>query len=509
MGLEKHNNLIKDFFSQNLYSFALILIFFLGATLRLWNITNIPLWTDEYATWWEISAESLGEVINRTFAVDCYTPLYPLLLKPLSSFFDAPTLSTRIISLSCGLALPPAAYYFIRSIGFSARSAIWAALLIAIHPHFIFHSQNSRSYSFALFLSLFSFITYIQWLKRPNFKSSAVYIISTSCIVYIQFFFALTWAVQILHYCLLQYRPTLKQWLQNNIVIALLHIGAIINMFWLYQNRMHQQWLPTKSLRFFYTALSGFIHPLLLALLIFGLILMWKTKSLPLQTSPTIRPFPLIALWFFLPILFCFLASGVSEHSYLENRYALLCAFAPVFLYAILLDTSHDTWKRLKLILGLLVVSHIGIFQLLPAYQKQGVFALHADANWAKAMEQISTNAHHNDVIFYDTGLFRIKELADQQATKQLRDFTEFPLRAHGNQIRAKMVPFFYDGTEESKQYLLKVFEEYKKQDRIWVLGSIDSKRLFNTSFGARIPYKIRSEHHYGSLHVNLFQQNP
>tara|TARA_B100000959_G_C14819215_1_gene557109 strand:- start:165 stop:947 length:783 start_codon:yes stop_codon:yes gene_type:complete len=241
------------------------------------------------------------------------------------------------------MLLPLASYSLIRTAGFNKHSAIWAALLSAIHPHLIFHSQNSRPYTIALLLSLLSFRAYLRWLKSPNGKLSVTHIISTACVVYIHFFFVITWAIQILHYLSLQHRPALKEWFKINGSIALLQTGSVLIAYlaWLHQPREYLQWVPPNSLRFFTTALSGFIHPAFLALLICGLIIMHKKQLLQRTTFPKLRPFPLMILWFFIPILFCFALSGLSGHSFLENRYALLCAFVPIFLYSMLLGSSE------------------------------------------------------------------------------------------------------------------------------------------------------------------------
>ena len=133
---------------------ALLAITLCAAVLRLYNLGTWSLWVDEAHTFRDIVAP-----IDEFWATETSRyPLSYLLLRCIADVFSlAPVdLSEDILRLPFaffGIACVPALALVARGM-IGRRSAMLAALFLAISPWHIYWSQNARSYSMVLFFCL-------------------------------------------------------------------------------------------------------------------------------------------------------------------------------------------------------------------------------------------------------------------------------------------------------------------------------------------------------------------
>ncbi len=137
--------------------FPLLLTLF-AFLLRLWRIDVQSLRGDE-AFDVLFSLQPLGEIIYQ----DRFNQIYPPLYHTLDHFWlmiaGRSELSARFIALGAGVLLVPLTYRLAQAL-FSERVARVSAILVAVHPFLIWHSQDGRMYTllamFATMATLFA-----------------------------------------------------------------------------------------------------------------------------------------------------------------------------------------------------------------------------------------------------------------------------------------------------------------------------------------------------------------
>jgi len=137
---------------------GLVAITLAGLVLRLVDIDQWPLWTDEALTLL-IAQWPVG---NLLFAPVDPTPglyyvLHHLFLGPMVGVAGA-----RSISLLCGTLLIPAAYFLAREM---RVPALLVGALVALSFPLIDYSQEARAYSLLLLLVTISAIFFIRWTR--------------------------------------------------------------------------------------------------------------------------------------------------------------------------------------------------------------------------------------------------------------------------------------------------------------------------------------------------------
>ena len=134
----------------------LFTITFLAALLRLHGISADGLSSDE-AFSWRMVGYPWGELLHRA-AGDVHPPLYYLLLKPWLGLVGDTPLALRGLSVVFGVLVVPLVYALVREGQRLSRRAtegddagmwpaLFAALLVALHPAQIMASQNARMYT--------------------------------------------------------------------------------------------------------------------------------------------------------------------------------------------------------------------------------------------------------------------------------------------------------------------------------------------------------------------------
>ncbi len=122
----------------------------LGALLRLANLGSRSLWLDEIMA---AIASGLGMNFSVHYAqADVTPPLHYLLLVPFART-AWPEFWLRVPAAVSGILAIAAIYAWLARRG-EGRAAAWAALLLALHPFALYHSQDARMYSHMMLLSI-------------------------------------------------------------------------------------------------------------------------------------------------------------------------------------------------------------------------------------------------------------------------------------------------------------------------------------------------------------------
>jgi len=144
---------------------ALLAITLLALGLRLGRLTFQPLWWDEGTSVY-FASQPLGDLTAAT-AADIHPPLYYLLLHFWMLLCGRGEAALRLFSVVIGTLTIPLIYLVGRCL-FDARTALLAALLLALSPFHVYYSQEVRMYALVTLLGLVSVYLMLRLLEEPN-----------------------------------------------------------------------------------------------------------------------------------------------------------------------------------------------------------------------------------------------------------------------------------------------------------------------------------------------------
>ena len=215
----------------------LLLIFFLGLSLRFFHLGQIPAilnrdeaalaynahliatsGQDEWQVSWPLTFKSFG---------DYKLPGYPYLLAFLFKFLPENDFVTRLPSALAGSCLIIVAFFFARDIlKVKERSALLMALLVAITPVFFFYSRIAFEANVALFLFVLGL--YFLLKDKANFvlASSLIFL---AILTYNTPLLLLPFIIFILIYKI--GFKKIKQWLGPVFLLSIIFLWAIINFY--------------------------------------------------------------------------------------------------------------------------------------------------------------------------------------------------------------------------------------------------------------------------------------
>ncbi|MFW6062875.1 MAG: glycosyltransferase family 39 protein [Chloroflexota bacterium] len=170
----------------------------LGSTLRLYGLGDWSFWIEEH--------HSLRHAANMTSLQDVLTsmrPVFSLLLKPVLALFGVSEWSARLVPAIAGTATIPYLFWEVRRL-FGTRTAVIAALLLAIAPWHIYWSQNARFYTLLLLLSTASLLSFYRALENDSLPYLALAFVTFALSVATHMLGALLLPVLIAYFILLK-----------------------------------------------------------------------------------------------------------------------------------------------------------------------------------------------------------------------------------------------------------------------------------------------------------------
>ena len=214
--------------SRRSYWLILALVL-LGFFLRVYRLDHVPLRGDESFTA-IFSASPLPELWDVIRNAEPNPPLYYFALRAAMFLFGQTDFTSRYLSVLFGLLAVPLVYQLARSLIPDRRTgeavALLAALLLAINPYQIWHSQDVRNYTVWPTLSLASLWLMIRALKEDRRVLWIGYTITALASLYSHYydvfivFFANIY-VFLVHW---KDRHLLKRWIPVQAILALLYL---------------------------------------------------------------------------------------------------------------------------------------------------------------------------------------------------------------------------------------------------------------------------------------------
>ena len=179
-------------FSESRTLLALLAIMLLGAVLRFYGLGVQSLSGDELASWAFSNGETLSQVIGGVRG-DVHPPLYFLTLRFAQWIFGDSEWALRLPSAFAGWLCIPAIYLLGRRL-YSEREGIIAALFLAVLWAPIYYSQEARSYSILILLSILT--SYFWWgvllglryRRELPARDAALYVVCAVLCAYLHYF---------------------------------------------------------------------------------------------------------------------------------------------------------------------------------------------------------------------------------------------------------------------------------------------------------------------------------
>lgn len=360
----------KNLVNQN--NLILISIILVGSFLRFYGIGYEDFWLDEARTVWFGSKNyDLITAIKR-ISTDLQGPLYFIFIHFWLYFVDVTEISMRIPSaifgiLSIFFIYKLATYLFNKNIG------LYSALILTFsHVHF-YHSQEARTYSFSVLLTILSYYYLVRFINNKKVYDALLYIFFTTSLIYSHYYTVFIIFAQNLFFLII-YKQRLKNlsikyWIKLNSIILLLLIPAAI-FFLKYQ--VHRQRLQrgdefsSKIILDILTYISGneilvILLSFLAILTLFGISNYFDSKNLKEIKSNVI----LLLTWFVIPIVIPVLIALLYKPTFFV-KYFLTCSVALYILAAIGIDKFKN--KIIKIII-LFPIIFYGISLIFNSYE--------------------------------------------------------------------------------------------------------------------------------------------
>lgn len=122
-----------------------------ACALRVYRLTGYDVWFDEaYAI---LSSINIQEYLVKGIFLDTSPPLYQLVLHGWIALFGSGITSVRLVSVLCGAGAIPLIYCIARYC-YDKKTAVVSALLLTFSPLHVWYSQEARSYSLNVFLTM-------------------------------------------------------------------------------------------------------------------------------------------------------------------------------------------------------------------------------------------------------------------------------------------------------------------------------------------------------------------
>jgi hypothetical protein len=388
--------------SSNLRAWAsLAIVVGIGVYLDLHRLDAKPFWLDE-AISESIGVSSGWAFVKLAFARETNMAFYYLVLHWWLGLVHPSDFTIRLLSVIFAVAALPV-FYAVATKLFDERVGLAAALLLAVNPTFVSYSQEARSYSLAIFLSLVSWSTFIDCAREPTRLASLKYVAATTLAVYTHSLAILILPAQGLTLLFLQRewskrRPLL--WVMS--LVALLLVPMFILTAYWYSGG--EEWIARKigvpglaSLREVAVTFAGGIAPpwvrqrsleVLTALGVLMFLANWVKGSGPATFRANGYACAVIALVAPIALLMC-----ISQAIPLFIvRYVLIC----LPFYVLIVATGWCQFRDRRV-----AASGVALLVLLSLWGDQAYYSYSARPNWREAINFVNSDARDGDRLIF------------------------------------------------------------------------------------------------------------
>ena len=214
--------------SQGRGRWRLIGILLLAFILRVHTLNVQELRGDE-AFGYFFSQQSVEAIVQATLALREPHPVGSYLVQKAWTRLAGETVfALRFPSVWCGTLAVALLYALVCALGLSRSVAEWTALMLAVSPYGVWHSQDARMYTMSSALTLLSMWLMLGWARYPQPQRWWGYVITTWMALHIHYFTA--WIILAQNVFVLwkawqewRFRARLGPWIGAQTTVALLY----------------------------------------------------------------------------------------------------------------------------------------------------------------------------------------------------------------------------------------------------------------------------------------------
>lgn len=167
-------------------------IVFVGFLLRAVNLGGESLWVDEIYTLRTVVDEGLAYIILVQPIQDPHPPFYYVVVDLWTTFVGTSAVTIRFVSLVASVASIPLVY----AVGdrlYDRRVGLFAALLFAVSPFYVWYAREARMYALLTLLGLLSVYAMLSWLAGAEewWRERWGYALASVALIYTHAFGAL------------------------------------------------------------------------------------------------------------------------------------------------------------------------------------------------------------------------------------------------------------------------------------------------------------------------------
>jgi len=332
----------------------------LAAALRLGNSAGQSLRLDEafsvrWASWPLTPVLQAGKVIRPSLfqatASDVHPPGYLLLLHVWMQAFGTSVTALRLPSEVAGTLAVPALYLLASSL-YGRAVGLFAVLLGALSPFWIWHAQEARMYPFLLLFTILGTYGFVQALEYRRRWGWVVLFLASVGAIYAQYFaflVLLTQALFLLLYRRHYTRGQLWAWVGTMALLALTYVPWVL-IFLKYHHGASDPNLQKPDFYSPLTILIGFLFGYLTGPITSGLLAAWPllvplSLAMSVFAGPVERRGALLWLLFLVPLVVAF-AVSVALFPFISERYLVVCTPALYTMAAVALARFRKLTPR-------------------------------------------------------------------------------------------------------------------------------------------------------------------
>jgi 4-amino-4-deoxy-L-arabinose transferase-like glycosyltransferase len=398
----------------------LLLIILLAFAARVYQVGNSVLHGDEaFAVLF--STQDVGKMLQMLRSTEPHPPLYFLSLHYWMGWMQDGELAVRFPSLFLGMLVIPLVYRLARQLfpAVGERLGLLAAILVAVNPFLVWHSQETRMYMPLVTLSLGSMLLSLEAWERGGWRRWVSYVVITLATIYTHYnglfillvqnlvvlFFWVQgtifsdkglrrWSLVIGHWSL-----NLSHWLLAQLIIGLLYLpwafygGAMLlghTKGWIEPVTLFsllQRALVGYSLGLTVGPAGGALAVGFLAIFVIGLAAAWREKR---------EGAVYLGVYLFIPLLTAFLISVLRSPFFTEHYFIFVSPAYILFLAWGVLAIRRLPWGRWAgpLVLFFMLTASAGSlynYYYVPPYSR--------GTGWRDLMNYLLTQAQAGDVI--------------------------------------------------------------------------------------------------------------
>lgn len=202
----------------------LLLIVLLGTFLRIYDLGKENLWLDEGYTL-ATAEKSTSELLDSLYEYEINPPAYFLMIHYWISLFGTSEFSLRFPSVIFGL-ISIFLIYLLGKEWFNKKTGLISAMLMSISMLNIEYSQEARTYTLLVMVTLLSLYFFTRLLKKGAPSHYIAYVLATAALLYIHYLgiYIILLENFVIFIFFLKKTALLKRWIISQLAIVLLFL---------------------------------------------------------------------------------------------------------------------------------------------------------------------------------------------------------------------------------------------------------------------------------------------